>query len=136
MWLLPFAPLAFVLSLVLGFVFNLLLALLHVLAELVDRHWHDFLVGEHEVYAFQFHRDLFIVAEVGMNIAIDVLLLLKDGIVPGYEEQKSDTNQPDRPSNCLEEPSYMLVKIDTQTTFVKQSVLYIKQLERYKNLSP
>ena len=47
-----------------------------------------------------------------MNIAVDVLLLLKDGIVSGDEEQKSEANQPDGPSNSLEEPSYMLAGVE------------------------
>lgn len=32
---------------------------------------------------------------VRMNIAVDVMLFLKDGIVPCDEEQESETNQPD-----------------------------------------
>ena len=47
-----------------------------------------------------------------MNIAIDVLLFLKDCIVSDDEEQKSEANQPDRPSNNLEEPSYMLTGVE------------------------
>jgi len=48
-----------------------------------------------------------------MNIAVDALLLLKDGIVSGDEEQKSEANQPDRPCNSLEEPSYMLAGVES-----------------------
>ena len=88
-----------------GFVLRLLLALLHVLTIVFDRHRHDFLVREHEVNAFQLHRDLVIVAEVGMNISIDVLLLLEDCIVSGNEKQEPDANQPNRPSYELEEAS-------------------------------
>jgi hypothetical protein len=47
-----------------------------------------------------------------MNIAVDVLLLLKDGIVSGDEKQKSVDIQPDRPCNSLEEPSYMLAGVE------------------------
>ena len=68
------------------FRFNLFLALLHILPILFDRHRHDFLVREHDVDTFKLHRDLGIVAEVRVNIAVDVLLLLKNGIVPGNEE--------------------------------------------------
>ena len=38
----------------------------------------DLLVREHEVDTFKSHHYLVIVAEVGMNITVDVLLLLKD----------------------------------------------------------
>lgn len=65
-------------------------ALLHVLTIVFDRHRHDFLVREHEANAFQLHRDLVIVAEVGMNISIDVLLLLEDCIVSGNDYGKVD----------------------------------------------
>ena len=47
-----------------------------------------------------------------MNIVVDVLLLLKDGIVSGDEKQKSEANQPDSPCNSLEEPSYMLAGVE------------------------
>ena len=46
-----------------------------------------------------------------MNIAVDVLLLVKDGIIPGDEEQKAKANQPDRPCNNLEESSYMFAGV-------------------------
>lgn len=75
--------------------FNISLAFLHVLPVLFDKHRFDFLIREHKVNTFKFHHDLGIVAVVHMNIAVDVLLLLKDGIVSGNEEQKTEANQPD-----------------------------------------
>jgi len=77
------------------FSFSLFLALIHVLPVLFDRHRLEILVREHEVDAFNFHHDLGIVTEVCLNIAVDALLLLKNGIISGDEEQKSEANQPD-----------------------------------------
>lgn len=82
------------LLLLVAFCFSFFLTLLHVLAVLSDRHRLDFLAREHEVYTFKFHHDLDIVAVERMNIAVDALLLLKDGIVSGDKEQKSEANQP------------------------------------------
>ena len=67
----------------LGFILRLLLTLLHVPTIVYNRHRHYILIREHEVNAFQFHHDLVIVTVVGMNIAIDVLLLLENCIVSG-----------------------------------------------------
>ena len=47
-----------------------------------------------------------------MNIAVDVLLLLKDGIVSGDEEDESEADQPDRQCNSLEEPSHMVAGVE------------------------
>ena len=47
-----------------------------------------------------------------MNIAVDVLLLLKDGIVSGDEEDESEADQPDRQCNSLEEPSHMFAGVE------------------------
>ena len=106
----------------LGFIFRLLLALLHVLTIVFDRHRLKILIREHEVDTFQFHHDLFIVVEVGMNIAVDVLLLLENGIVSGNKEQKSDADQPDRPSKSLEEPANMVVEINSQATIPRVQI--------------
>ena len=92
--------------------FNISLAFLHILPVLFDRDRLDLLVWEHEVNTFQLHRDLGIVAEVRMDIAVDAMLLLKNGIVSGDEEQESETNQPDWPCNSLEEPSYMFAGVE------------------------
>ena len=77
------------------FSFSLFLALIHVLPVLFDRHRLEILVREHEIDTFKLHHNLGFIAVVRMNIAVDVLLLLKDGIVSGDEEQQSETNQPD-----------------------------------------
>ena len=65
---------------------RLFLALLHILPIIRNRDGIDILVGEHKVNAFQFHTHFGIVTKVGMDIAVDVLLLLEDGIVSGNEE--------------------------------------------------
>ena len=75
-------------------ILHFILALLHVLTIVIDWHRHDFLVREHKVDAFKFHHDLGIVAEVGMNISVDVLLFPQNGIVSGNEEQKSYSHNP------------------------------------------
>lgn len=62
-----------------------------------------------------------------MNIAIDVLLLLLNGIVSGNEEKESDTNQPDRPSKSLEDPAHMVVEIDLQRTVPRVQVQRFQQ---------
>ena len=62
---------------------------------LFDRYRLALLVREHQVNTFKFHHNLDIVTEVRMNIAVDALLLLKNGIISGDEEQKSEANQPD-----------------------------------------
>ena len=51
-----------------------------------------------------------------MNIAIDILLLLENGIISGNEEQKSDAYKPDWPCNQLEEASNMLAGIGSYLT--------------------
>ena len=102
--------------------------LTHVLTIVFNRHRHDILIREHEVNAFQFHHDLVIVAEIGMNIAIDVLLLLENGIVSGNKEQKSDADQPDRPSKSLEEPAHMVVEINSQATVPR---VLVKRFQQY-----
>ena len=75
--------------------FSLFLALFHVLPVIFDKHRLEILVREHHVDTFKFHRNLGIVAVVRMNIAVDVLLFLEDGIVSGDEEQKTEANQPE-----------------------------------------
>ena len=77
--------------------FSLSLALLHVLPVLFDMYRLGLLVWKHKIDTFKFHHDFSIVAEIRMNVAVDVLLLLKYGIVSGDEEQESETNQPDWP---------------------------------------
>ena len=62
-----------------------------------------------------------------MNIAVDVLLLLKNGIVSGDEEQKSEANQPDGPSNSLEEPSYMLAGIEALEAIPRVQIERVQQ---------
>ena len=111
----------------LGFVIRFLLAFLHVLTIVIDRHRFKILIREHEVDAFQFHHDLFIVAEIGMNIVVDILLLLENGIVSGNEEQESNANQPDRPSKSHEEPAHMVVEIDSQTTVPRVQIQRFQQ---------
>jgi len=62
-----------------------------------------------------------------MNIAVDVLLLLKNGIVSGDEEQKSEANQPDRPCNCLEEPSHMLAGVEALEAIPRVQIQRVQQ---------
>ena len=71
----------------LTFLFRLLLSLLHVLSIVFDRHWLYVLIREHEIDTFKLHSHLGIIAEVGMDIAVDVHLLLKDCVISGNEEQ-------------------------------------------------
>lgn len=87
---------------------HFILALLHVLTIVIDWHRHDFLVREHEVDALQFHHDLGIVAEVGMNITVDVLLISQNGIVSAMKSRSPmQINQIDHatdlknPRTCL-----------------------------------
>ena len=108
-------------------ILHFILALLHVLTLVIDWHRHDFLVREHKVDALQFHHDLGIVAEVGMNIAVDVLLLSQNGIVSGNEEQKSDADQPDRPCHELEKASYILTGIEALDTIPRVQIQRAQQ---------
>ena len=62
-----------------------------------------------------------------MNIAIDVLLLLKDGIVSCDEEQKSKANQPDRPCNSLEAPPYMLAGVEALEAIPRVQIERVQQ---------
>ena len=75
--------------------FSLFLTLLHILPVLFDWHRHNFLIREHEIDTFKFHHDFGFIAVVRMKISVDALLLLKDGIVSGNEEDESEANQPD-----------------------------------------
>ena len=108
-------------------ILHFILALLHVLTIVIDWHRHDFLVREHKVDAFKFHHDLGIVAEVGMNIAVDVLLLFEDDIVSGNEKQKSYANQPDRPCYELEKSSYMPAGIEAFDAIPRVQIQRVKQ---------
>ena len=108
-------------------ILHFILALFHTLTIVLDWHRHDFLVREHQVDAFKFHHDLGIVAEVGMNIAIDVLLLPQNGIVSGNEKQKPYANQPNRPCYELEEPSYMSAGIEAFDTIPRVQIQRVKQ---------
>ena len=93
------------------------------------------MIREHQVDTFQFHHYLDIIAEIRMNIAVDVLLLLKDGIVPGDEKQEAKANQPDRPCNSPEEPSYMLAGVEALEAIPRlSSVLMINTFPQIPHL--
>lgn len=56
-----------------------------------------------------------------------VLLLLENGIVSGNKEQKSDANQPDRPSKRLEEASNMLTGIAALEVIPRVQIQRVQQ---------
>ncbi|MCQ2095656.1 MAG: hypothetical protein MJY59_02810 [Bacteroidaceae bacterium] len=108
-------------------ILHFILALFHALTIVIDWHRHDFLVREHKVDAIQFHHDLGIVTEVGMNISVDALLISQNSIVSGNEEQKSDADQPDRPCHELEETSYMPAGIEALDAIPRVQIQRVQQ---------
>lgn len=70
------------------------------------------MVGKHEVNAFQLHHDFGIFAEVGMDVTVDVLLLMEGSIVSGKEKQQTYGYQPDRPCDGFQESAYMYARIE------------------------